>query len=107
MAMNTASDLKKFLKTVYTYTDATSGRIIDSTTIIDDRVLVMMDEIESIIASYEADSKDIPFDIIVDVLREDGFFTHNLNTMIHKYKLIQENASAGLLLLDKMQKLIE
>lgn len=105
--MKTASDLKKFLKTVYNYTDATNGKIIDSTTIIDDRVLVMMDEVESIIASYEADSREIPIDVIENELRENGFFIHNLNTMVHNYKLIQENASAGLLLLDKLQKLIE
>ena len=106
MAMNTAYDFKKLLKTIYDHNYITNGEIIDCTAHIDNNTLFMLDELESTIA-YEADLKEIPIDIIVNVLREDGFFEHNLSTAIHNYNLIQKKASSALMYLDKLQKLMK
>lgn len=105
--MKTASDLKKLVTTIYRDTNIANGEIIDSIRNIDYSVLSMMDEVESEIASYEEDSKDIPIDVIIDALNKYNFVASDLLTAIHNYKLIQKYVSSELSLLDKLQKLIE
>lgn len=106
MAMNTASDLKKLLVSIYEHNYITNGEIIDCTAHIDNNTLLMLDELESTLA-YEADLKDVPIDVVINALSEYGFFAHNLSTAIHNYNLIQKKVSSALKYLDKLQKLMK
>ena len=107
MTMKTAYDFEKLLKIIYEHNDKTNGEIIDCIATIDNDVLAMLDEIDSKIASYDMDSKDIPVDVIISTLTEYDSFARNLRIMVHNYKLIKNKAGMALVYLDKLQKLIE
>ena len=105
--MNTAYDFKKLLKTIYDHNYITNGEIIDCIATIDNNVLAMLDEIDSKIASYDMDSKEIPVDVIISTLTEYDSFARNLRIMVHNYKLIKNKVGMALVYLDKLQKLMK
>lgn len=107
MAMDTAYDFKKLLTIIYEHNDTTNGQIIDYIATIDDNILAMLDEINSKIASYDMDSKEIPVDVIISTLTEYDSFARNLRIMVHNYKLIKDKAAMALVYLDKLQRVIK
>lgn len=104
---DTAYDMKKYLKTIYNYVDATNGNDIDIIKRIDDNILNMVDEVDSLINELGGNAKDIPLEYLVDAINEDGYFKSQLNSMVQNYEQIEKFAKAGLVLLKALKEMVE
>ena len=102
----TAYDMKKYLAMVYDEIDEANGTCIDSARRIDDHILKIVDEVNFLIRELGENSKDIPYDYLVEAINENGYFDSQVKSMIRNYEIIEKSAKSMLILLNELQEMV-